>query len=161
VEGVVTRRTAVYPQLRLVRYNCMACGFVMGPYQHNGREDVKPGMCQGDGCGSRGPFSLNMEETVYQNYQKVTLQVRRPRRCRAHRCSLQESPGSVPAGRVPRQKDVILLHDLIDQVSPGEEVEVTGIYKHNFDNGLNYQNGPHASLLARSRLCQGSPCSTP
>ena len=34
------------------------------------------------------------ESTVYRNYQRVTL---------------QESPGTVPAGRVPRYKDVILL----------------------------------------------------
>lgn len=32
----------------------------------------------------------------------------------------QESPGSVPPGRVPRYKDVILLADLIDRARPGE-----------------------------------------
>lgn len=48
---------------------------------------------------------------MYQNYQKLTL---------------QESPGTVPAGRLPRQKEVILLHDLIDCARPGEEVEITG-----------------------------------
>jgi len=40
----------------------------------------------------------------------------------------QESPGTVPAGRLPRQKEVILLHDLIDCARPGEEVEVTGAF---------------------------------
>jgi DNA replication licensing factor MCM2 len=54
---------------------------------------------------------INASETVYQNYQKLTL---------------QESPGTVPAGRLPRQKEVILLHDLIDCARPGEEVEITG-----------------------------------
>ena len=48
---------------------------------------------------------------MYGNYQKLTL---------------QESPGSVPAGRLPRHKEVILLGDLIDCARPGEEVEVTG-----------------------------------
>jgi DNA replicative helicase MCM subunit Mcm2 (Cdc46/Mcm family) len=48
---------------------------------------------------------------VYQNYQKLTL---------------QETPGSVPAGRLPRHKEVILLADLIDCARPGEEIEVTG-----------------------------------
>lgn len=32
----------------------------------------------------------------------------------------KESPGSVPPGRVPRHKDVILLADLIDRARPGE-----------------------------------------
>lgn len=54
---------------------------------------------------------INSSETVYRNYQKLTL---------------QESPGSVPAGRLPRSKEVILTADLIDCARPGEEVEVTG-----------------------------------
>ena len=32
----------------------------------------------------------------------------------------------MPAGRLPRHKEVILLHDLIDKARPGEEVDVTG-----------------------------------
>jgi len=39
-----------------------------------------------------------------------------------------ETPGSVPPGRVPRYKDVILLGDLIDVARPGEEIDVTGVY---------------------------------
>ena len=66
---------------------------------------MKPGSCPE--CQSKGPFAINVEQTIYRNYQKITL---------------QESPGSVPAGRLPRYKDVILLHDLIDQARPGEEI---------------------------------------
>jgi DNA replicative helicase MCM subunit Mcm2 (Cdc46/Mcm family) len=57
------------------------------------------------------PCQVNAADTIYKNYQKLTL---------------QESPGSVPPGRLPRHKEVILLHDLIDCARPGEEVEVTG-----------------------------------
>jgi DNA replication licensing factor MCM2 len=46
-------------------------------------------------------------QTVYRNYQKMTL---------------QESPGSVPAGRLPRHREVVLLWDLIDSAKPGEEI---------------------------------------
>jgi len=42
---------------------------------------------------------------------------------------------------VPRHKDVILLHDLIDSVRPGEEVDISGIYSNNFDTSLNTKNG--------------------
>lgn len=93
-------------------------------------------------------------QTIYRNYQKLTL---------------QESPGIVPAGRLPRYKEVILLNDLIDCARPGEEIvcllpmclilhifsliinlkylselfiqEVTGIYTNNFDLSLNTKNG--------------------
>jgi DNA replication licensing factor MCM2 len=36
--------------------------------------------------------------------------------------TLQESPGSVPPGRLPRHREVILLWDLIDMAKPGEEI---------------------------------------
>lgn len=46
-------------------------------------------------------------QTVYQNYQKIKI---------------QESPGRVAAGRLPRSKDVILLADLVDSTKPGDEI---------------------------------------
>jgi DNA replication licensing factor MCM2 len=55
--------------------------------------------------------------------------------------AMQESPGSVLAGRLPRSKNVILLHDLVDIARPGEEIDITGIYLHGYDSGLNAQTG--------------------
>lgn len=46
-------------------------------------------------------------QTIYRNYQKLTL---------------QERPGSVPAGRLPRHREVVLLWDLIDLAKPGEDI---------------------------------------
>jgi len=48
-----------------------------------------------------------MDQTVYRNYQKITI---------------QESPGNIPAGRIPRSKTCILLGDLCDRAKPGDEV---------------------------------------
>ncbi|KAL6769494.1 MCM2 [Auxenochlorella protothecoides x Auxenochlorella symbiontica] len=124
VDGVVTRRTGVYPQLQRVMYDCSRCGAVLGPYIQTGDREIRLGSCPS--CESKGPFSINVRETVYRNYQKITL---------------QESPGSVPAGRLPRSKEVILLTDLVDGVRPGEEVVVTGIYQHSFEAGQNARHG--------------------
>jgi len=44
---------------------------------------------------------------VYKNYQRITI---------------QESPGKVPAGRLPRSKEVILVDDLVDTVKPGDDI---------------------------------------
>jgi DNA replication licensing factor MCM2 len=124
ISGVVTRRTGVFPQLQSVKYDCMKCGFIIGPLVQNAEAEIKLSSCPS--CQSKGPFSVNVEQTLYRNYQKMTL---------------QESPGSVPAGRLPRSKDVVLLHDLIDCARPGEEVEVTGVYTNNFDMSLNTSGG--------------------
>jgi DNA replication licensing factor MCM2 len=59
---------------------------------------------------------VNSEQTVYRNYQKMTL---------------QESPGSVPAGRLPRHREVVCLWDLIDVAKPGEEIVSPSKYSEN------------------------------
>uniref|UniRef100_A0A669EKN0 DNA replication licensing factor MCM2 n=1 Tax=Oreochromis niloticus TaxID=8128 RepID=A0A669EKN0_ORENI len=122
--GVVSSCTGVLPQLGMVKYNCNKCNFVLGPFFQSQNQEVKPGSCPE--CQSQGPFEINMEETVYQNYQRITI---------------QESPGKVAAGRLPRSKDAILLADLVDSCKPGDEIELTGIYHNNYDGSLNMANG--------------------
>ncbi|EGO25411.1 hypothetical protein SERLADRAFT_361106 [Serpula lacrymans var. lacrymans S7.9] len=124
VSGVVTRRSGVFPQLKYVKFDCRKCGAVLGPFYQDATREVRINYCAN--CESKGPFPVNSEQTVYRNYQKMTL---------------QESPGSVPPGRLPRHREVILLWDLIDNAKPGEEIEVTGIYRNNFDASLNSKNG--------------------
>ncbi|CAG8747361.1 4955_t:CDS:10, partial [Cetraspora pellucida] len=124
VSGVITRRTGVFPQLKYVKYNCAKCGGLLGPYTQDIQNEIKLNHCIH--CQSKGPFILNTEQTVYSDYQKITL---------------QESPGTVPAGRLPRHREVILLGELIDSAKPGEEIEVTGVYRNNFDVSLNIKNG--------------------
>lgn len=67
-----------------------------------------------------------MEQTLYKNYQRLTI---------------QESPGKVAAGRLPRSKDVIVLGDLCDVSKPGDEIELTGIYSNSYDGSLNVKQG--------------------
>ncbi|KAL9098093.1 MAG: hypothetical protein Q9163_006179 [Psora crenata] len=139
VTGVVTRRTGVFPQLKYVRFDCTKCGITLGPFQQESNVEVKISYCQN--CQSRGPFTLNSEKTIYRNYQKLTL---------------QESPGTVPAGRLPRHREVILLWDLIDSAKPGEEIEVTGIYRNSYSAQLNNRNGfpVFATILEANHVVQ-------
>lgn len=124
VSGVVTRRTGVFPQLKYVRFNCEKCHITLGPFPQESNAEVRISYCQN--CQSRGPFTLNSEKTIYRNYQKLTL---------------QESPGTVPAGRLPRHREVILLWDLIDSAKPGEEISITAIYRNAYSAQLNARNG--------------------
>ncbi len=54
---------------------------------------------------------------------------------------MQESPGKVPPGRVPRQKEVVLLGENIDSCRPGDEVKITGIFTQLYDYKLNVKHG--------------------
>ncbi|XP_054160995.1 DNA replication licensing factor mcm2-like [Oppia nitens] len=122
--GVITSTTTVLPQLSLVKYDCIKCKYILGPFIQNQTEEVRPGSCPE--CQSSGPFSINMEETIYQNYQRITI---------------QESPGKISAGRIPRSKDAILLGDLCDTCRPGDEIELTGVYTNSYDGSLNIAHG--------------------
>lgn len=124
LQGVVTRRTGVFPQLKYVKFDCLRCNTVLGPFFQDANQEVRVLFCHN--CELRGPFRINLEKTLYRNYQRLTL---------------QELPGTVPAGRLPRHREVILLWDLVDVARPGEEIEVTGVYKNLYDGQLNAKNG--------------------
>lgn len=124
ISGVVTRRTGVFPQLKYVKFDCLKCGVVLGPFIQDSNTEVKISFCTN--CHVKGPFRINSEKTLYRNYQRITL---------------QEAPGTVPAGRLPRHREIVLLWDLVDAAKPGEDIEVTGIYKNNYDGQLNAKNG--------------------
>ncbi|KAK2724323.1 hypothetical protein QYM36_000988 [Artemia franciscana] len=122
--GVVSSATNVLPQMSLVKYDCNKCSFVLGPYVQTQNTEIKVGSCPE--CQSNGPFTVNMEQTIYKNYQRITI---------------QESPSQVSAGRLPRSKDAILLGDLCDVCKPGDEIELTGVYTNSYDGSLNTSQG--------------------
>ena len=138
VGGVVTRRTSVFPQIKTVRHRCTRCQYVTDPVQVQGDGNIYgPDSCPN--CEGPAPV-VDYQKTLYRNYQRLTL---------------QESPGTVPAGRVPRQKVVILVGDLIDKARPGEEIEVTGIYMNSYDIRMNAMQGfPVFSTVIEANFLQ-------
>lgn len=110
--GVVTKRTSVLPQLRLIKWKCK-CGETIGPFPVSEEKPTPPTFCPN--CDGKSGFIIDSSSTIYRNFQRL---------------SVQEPPGDVDAGRLPRTKEVILLGDLTDICRPGEEIEITGIYKH-------------------------------
>ncbi len=111
VAGVVTHVGPVLSLVQSVKYDCLHCGFVVGPLLQR----AEAARARRPRARSGGPFSEAAEGALYRRFQQLTL---------------EERPGSVPAGRLPRSKAVALLHDLIDCAAPGDNVEVTGVYFH-------------------------------
>jgi DNA replication licensing factor MCM3 len=38
-------------------------------------------------------------------------------------------PERAPTGKLPRSIEVVISHDLVDEVKPGDRICVTGVYK--------------------------------
>ena len=125
IKGVITKRTNVYPKLRVAYFACVKCGEENGPFYFNtlDEQQIIIGSCPV--CQSNGPYTQISEKCLFRNYQRITI---------------QESPGTVPVGRVPRQKEVILTNDLVDMARPGDEVEISGIYNSRFDASTNLKH---------------------
>lgn len=126
VQGIITKRSTVRPVISLVKYTCQKCKAVVGPFLVENDAGNRPGRCLE--CQAPGTsLAVNQAETIYRDHQKLTV---------------QEVPGSVPPGRLPRSKEVILQYDLIDCVKPGDEIELTGTYKNTFCPSTNRTGVP-------------------
>ena len=62
IGGVVTRRTGVFPQLQMVKYDCTKCGFILGPFYQNTEKEVKPSRCPQ--CQTNGPFEVTPSRPI-------------------------------------------------------------------------------------------------
>ena len=75
VSGVVTRRSGVFPQLKYVKFDCMKCGAVLGPFYQDASKEVSIGHCPA--CESKGPFRVNQEQVssvfLYILYMNSTV----------------------------------------------------------------------------------------
>ena len=136
VGGVITKRTSVYPQVKIAYYDCMRCSHILGPFYAENESGgtatssmsqlPKPSSCPSCQSASENTFKINHTKTLYRNFQRATL---------------QESPGTVPPGRVPRSKEILFCDDLIDAARPGAQVQITGIYQHSHDWHLTQRSG--------------------
>ncbi|KAK1939566.1 putative DNA replication licensing factor MCM2 [Babesia divergens] len=124
LSGIVVRRGLVLPKLRVLYLKCSLCESksdlpIYFSDQQKPRFPQKCAFCGG------GSFSVDRINTVYDDYQKVTI---------------QEPPQSVHAGRTPRQRTVILAGDLVDTCRPGDLIQTLAIYKSRYDVSLNIKH---------------------
>lgn len=133
VEGVAVKVSSVKPKIVQSKHYCPATR------QHETRDyvdatDPNLGLPQVDDSGRELPDKVvqltsssyptqdkegNALETefglsVYKDHQTITL---------------QEMPERAPMGQLPRSVDLVLDHDLVDKVKPGDRVQIVGVYR--------------------------------
>lgn len=47
----------MFPQLQEVKYDCLKCGYILGPFYQNTETETKPGSCPQ--CQSKAPFEVS------------------------------------------------------------------------------------------------------
>ncbi|GIX63288.1 DNA replication licensing factor MCM2, putative [Babesia caballi] len=124
ISGIVVRRGMVLPKMRVLYLKCSVCdgGVDLPIFFSDQQKPVFPQKC---GYCNAGSFTIDRINTVYDDYQKVTI---------------QEPPQSVHAGRTPRQRVVILSGDLVDTCRPGDMIQTLAIYKSRYDVSLNIKH---------------------
>lgn len=113
LKGIVIRCSDLMPDMMKALFRCSAddCKHeVEVPLNHWNIEEPK--RC--DGCGATHSFEMIHNECSFADRQILKL---------------QETPELVPEGETPQNVVIYCFDNLVDQVRPGDRVEITGIYK--------------------------------
>ena len=113
VRGMVTRCSAVIPDLKATYFKCSACQFHPPvALVDRGRVNEPPLRCQS--CNAVGTSTLVHNLCHFANKQQIKM---------------QETPDAIPEGETPHTVSMCVFDSLVDEAKPGDRVEVTGVYR--------------------------------
>jgi len=111
IKGIVLRTSDIIPEMREAFFKCLICGKEhIVPMER--AMIVEPMMCEN--CHTKGSFELIHNRCSFSDKQHVKI---------------QETPENVPPGETPVTLHVCCYDELVDYVKPGDQVELTGIYR--------------------------------
>ena len=107
---MVTRCSAVIPELKGAYFKCLTCGASPEIVVVNrGRVNEPPLKCLE--CRNQGTMTLIHNRCYFANKQQVKM---------------QETPDVIPEGATPNTVSMCVFDSLVDEAKPGDRVEVTG-----------------------------------
>lgn len=110
VDGLVRKTDEIHPRILSAVFECRSC---MRIHEVQQKSNIihEPAVCTE--CGGRS-FKLLQDESKYMDTQTVKL---------------QEPLENLSGGDQPRQINIILEDDLVDTLTPGDKIRITGILK--------------------------------
>lgn len=113
--GILLRASSVRPKLENAIYKCLRCDTEFPQIQLSNTL-IWPNHCMNPKCkaNTQKDFIFISKKSDFIDWQKITI---------------QETPEELPAGRIPRSIDGILIKDLVDKVRPGDRVKIMGAFK--------------------------------
>lgn len=115
VRGIITRVSEVKPLLQVGTYTCEQCGYEV--YQEiTGQVFLPLPECPSEECrrnNRKGQLFLQSRGSRFLKFQEARI---------------QELTDQVPMGHIPRSMAVHLIGDMTRQVSPGDQIVMSGIF---------------------------------
>ena len=136
ISGTITRTTDVKPELLFGSFTCDKCHTEIKSVDQ-AFHFTKPAMCPNPDCNNRSQFTFNMNESLFDDWQ---------------RAKLQENTSEIPAGSMPRSLDLILRNSLVERVKPGDQIVATGTLIVVPDA---FAYAPRETVISRGRQAQG------
>lgn len=111
INGMVIRSSNIIPEMYEAFFKCIVCSFTTTVEIDRGHI-AEPTVCTH--CNNNYCFNLIHNRSNFSDKQMIKL---------------QESPDDMPAGQTPHTVVLLAHNDLVDTVSPGDRVSVTGVYR--------------------------------
>ena len=132
VEGVATKVSAIKPKVVKSVHYCETTK------THTNRSYVDAtdpllGLPRVDTNGRETDEIINITPTVYPTKDKDGNPLETEFGLSEYKdhqtISLQEMPERAPMGQLPRSVELVLDHDLVDKIKPGDRVQIVGVYR--------------------------------
>ncbi|KAJ3120180.1 MCM DNA helicase complex subunit mcm6, partial [Nowakowskiella sp. JEL0407] len=110
VSGTVTRTSEVRPELLYGAFSCQDCASKIKDVEQEFKY-TEPVTCLNRGCHNTSHFDLIADQSKFVDWQKIRV---------------QENPGEVPSGAMPRSMDVIIRNEIVERAKAGDKIIITG-----------------------------------
>lgn len=133
VEGVATKISTIKPKVVKSVHYCPATN-QHEPMEYVDATDPQLGLRKIDATGVEMPNrTINITTAVYPTKDKNGNALETEFGLSEYKdhqtVSLQEMPERAPMGQLPRSVELVLDHDLVDKIKPGDRVCVVGVYR--------------------------------
>lgn len=108
---MVIRVSDIIPEMRIATFKCAQCGLIEEVSLERGRIEENT-TC--NRCMAKFSFELIHNRSLFSDKQHVKIQA---------------TPDEIPEGETPQTVHLCCYDELVDNVRPGDRIEVTGIYR--------------------------------
>ncbi|XP_052870205.1 DNA replication licensing factor Mcm6 [Anopheles cruzii] len=110
ISGQVVRTHPVHPELVTGTFVCVDCQTEVRDVEQQFKF-TNPTICRNPVCANRKRFMLDVDKSLFIDFQKVRI---------------QETQAELPRGCIPRSLEVILRSEIVETVQAGDRYDFTG-----------------------------------